>query len=162
VDNSRSGGDPIPGPIEDLLAHLRALVEGRGTVEVSKTPGGWTQVSLTPKSGSAAHAGWLYRRTSELIAADGQVGEVILDVGRRGGRWELLPTVEDVEFMRRVLEAVIEGRVVETVSLARAQVVVTPGSGEPISTRVAAGCMGIVPLPGWRVWGKKIRYTAYT
>ena len=48
--------------------------------------------------------------------------ELGLQAGHTGGRWELRRTDADVDFIQAAVEAVIDGRVIETTALARSRV----------------------------------------
>ena len=90
--------------------------------------------------------------------------EILLQAGKlyRGGRWELDRSVEAVHFVERVVRAAIRGRVTEVSALARSRVEVTFEDGEVVHETGYEGCLTVlVPLPGWRRWGRVIHYEPY-
>ncbi|WP_222272889.1 hypothetical protein [Modestobacter marinus] len=90
--------------------------------------------------------------------------EIGLQTGRRyrGGRWELERTSEDVELVEAVVRAAIAGKVAETSAPARSCVEVTLEDGQVISETGYEGCLtGLLPLPGWRRWGKVVHFAPY-
>lgn len=90
--------------------------------------------------------------------------EILLQAGRlyRGGRWELDRSLEDVEFVERVVRAAVAGRVTETSALARSRVEVTFEDGHMVHETGYEGCRAVlVPLPGWRRWGRVTHYEPY-
>lgn len=144
-------GDPVESRLEQLRDRVAAKVQGRGEVQVRQAGQGWLQVDLVPRSERAAPAGWL-----EL----GET-EVILGVAQRGGRWELGTSEDDLLFVENVIDAVIAGAVVQTLAPGRARVVVTLADGQRHKTSVVDAPKGCLPLPGWRFWGRTIRYGPY-
>ena len=90
--------------------------------------------------------------------------EIVLEVGRlyRGGRWELDRSIEDVHFVERVVNAAVAGKVTETSALARSRVEVTFEDGQVVRETGYEGCRAVlVPLPGWRRWGRVAHYEPY-
>jgi hypothetical protein len=90
--------------------------------------------------------------------------EIGLQAGRknRGGRWELECAPEDVEFVEAVVRATIAGNIAETSALARSLVEVTLEDGQVVRETGYAGCLtGLLPLPGWRRWGKVVHFAPY-
>lgn len=143
--------DPVNSRLEDLRDRVRAKLQGRGEVQVRQAGEGWLQVDLVPHSEKAAPAGWLELSDAELI----------LGVGQRGGRWELGTSEDDLRFVESIIDAVMAGTVVETLAPGRARVVVTLADGHRHKTSVAGTPKGCSPLPGWRFWGRTIRYDPY-
>lgn len=85
--------------------------------------------------------------------------EVILEAGAgTGGRWELPATSEGVRVMRRLVEGIVAGRVVETFGPKRSCVTVTLDDGGTMSE---TGYSGWLPSPGWKRRGPTVEYAAY-
>jgi hypothetical protein len=90
------------------------------------------------------------------------VGELIVQAGNNGGRWELDRSVADAVLVESIAKAVIAGRVVETSAPGRSHVEVTLADGSSESETGYEGCLAaLVPLPGWKHWGRKVRYAPY-
>lgn len=155
----RDDGDPQPeDEVSALLSGLanRLGVELVGTAaiqrnQVSSIGGtGWDLQPVNPRS---VPVSW-------LLFGD----EILLQAGKlyRGGRWELDRSVEDVQFVERVVRAAVAGRVTETSALARSRVEVTLEDGQVVHETGYEGCQAVlVPLPGWRRWGKRTHYEPY-
>lgn len=87
---------------------------------------------------------------------------VVVEVGRVGGRWELGYEDADVEQAKRLLDAAVAGRVAETFALGRSRVVVTLADGSTETETGYQGCLtSLVPLPGWKRWGRTTQYEPY-
>ena len=87
--------------------------------------------------------------------------QIILGVGQRGGRWELGTDEADLKFLESIVDAVLDGAVVETLAPGRARLVVTLADAKRERTRWAEAPRGCLPLPGWAFWGRRIRYGPY-
>jgi hypothetical protein len=90
------------------------------------------------------------------------MGDVVFQAGRHGGRWELEPTAADLQFLDDVVAAVVAGRVVETFGAKRSAVAFTLADGN-VAREVGyeVGLAALIPLPGWRRWGRRIQYEPY-
>ncbi|WP_336027125.1 hypothetical protein [Geodermatophilus sp. FMUSA9-8] len=146
--------DGVAPRLTALADRLATDLAGRATVETAELPGvsgtSWTLRPLDPRSTPVQ---W-------LLLAD----EVLLWVGRlgRGGRFELDRTAEDVGFLERVVRAAVAGRVREVSAPARSRVEVILEDGQVVGETGYAGCLpGLLPLPGWRRWGREVRYAPY-
>jgi hypothetical protein len=84
--------------------------------------------------------------------------ELIVNVG--GGRWELSRSMESLGFFKGVVESSISGDVIETFGLERVDTCVTFADGTSISTDTRT-LGGLIPTPGWRHWGRKVKYERY-
>lgn len=153
-DGSPQPEDEAGALLAGLADRLRAELVGAATIERTEfrdTSGiGWDLVPVNPRS---APVSW-------MLWGD----ELLLQAGRlyRGGRWELDRSVEDVNFVERVVRAAIAGRVTETSALARSRVEVTLDDGHVVHETGYEGCQAVlVPLPGWRRWGRVTRYEPY-
>ena len=140
----------LAGLAARLSAELVDVVTVERTEVRSISGTGWDLEPVNPRS---APVSW-------LLFGD----EILLQVGRlnRGGRWELDRSLEDVEFVERVVRAAIAGRVTETSALARSRVEVTLEDGHVVHETGYEGCLAVlVPLPGWRRWGRGTTYEPY-
>ena len=149
-DSEDEAGPRLAGLADRLSAELAgsATIERTDLRDFDGT--GW---DLEPLNARSAPVSW-------LLFGD----EILLQVGRlyRGGRWELERSLEDVEFVERVVRAAIAGRVTETSALARSRVEVTFEDGETVHETGYEGCLAVlVPLPGWRRWGRVADYEPY-
>lgn len=87
---------------------------------------------------------------------------LVLTLGDHGGRWELEYTDEDLVFARRLVAAVVAGRIEERRGLARSRVTVRLDDGEMVRETGYSGCAALlVPQPGWTRWGRLTRYEPY-
>ncbi|HEX6366393.1 MAG TPA: hypothetical protein VF000_09635 [Agromyces sp.] len=91
------------------------------------------------------------------------VGEQFLNVSAgKGGRWELGYSHEDVRHARRVIEAVVRGRVEEHVNGKGTSLVIELDDGSMESTSVAEGCLSLFIPRGVRKGRAPIRrFQAY-
>lgn len=122
---------------EELQALRRELVDRLGLAVVSPDDDGAGLV-LKPAAGACA-LNWM------------QWGDdIILGVGGGGCRWELSWTLQEAGFLRDVVEAVVDGRVTETLGLARSEVRVTLRDGTVAQTSQADAPLGCLPVPWWR------------
>ena len=76
--------------------------------------------------------------------------EFVFGVGRGSCRWELQVTLDDLDFMRTVWDAVIAGQVSEVFGPARSRVQVRIGDGTIVQTESADFPRGCLPVPRWR------------
>jgi hypothetical protein len=86
--------------------------------------------------------------------------ELIVNVGA-GGIWELSRSIDSLEFFKSVVESSVRGDVVDTLGLERANTRVTFPDGTYKTTTSRNSLGGIIPTPGWRRWGRKVRYGPY-
>jgi hypothetical protein len=77
------------------------------------------------------------------------------------GRWELDRTLEDVAFVQDVVSAIVAGRVREVLAPGRARIMVTMADGTTVHEIGGEAPVGCLPLPGWRWWGREVRYAPY-
>jgi hypothetical protein len=157
----RENGSPDPDPEDDITASLAGLADrlrtelaGAATVEHSENRNlygiAW---EVRPDNPRSVPVVW-------MVFGE----EILLQAGRldRGGRWELDRTAEDVDFVERVVRAAIAGRVTETSAPARSRVEVTFEDGRVVHETGYEGCSSVLlPLPGWRRWGRVIHYEPY-
>lgn len=105
-------------------------------------------VQVEPRNSDARSISWTYLGSEEIV----------LEVGRYGGRWELTRSREDIAFLTDIVRSVIAGRVRETFGWRRSRVEVTFPDG---TTAVETGYVSFIPTPGWRRRGKTIQYAPY-
>lgn len=146
--------DAISALLTGLEDRLRLELAHSARVERGEFLGGegasWTLHPFNPRS--APVQWWAFG------------DEIGLQTGRksRGGRWELERTSKDVEFLEAVVRATIAGNVAETSALARSRVEVTLDDGQVVGETGYEGCLtGLLPLPGWRRWGKVVHFAPY-
>jgi hypothetical protein len=88
--------------------------------------------------------------------------DLMIQAGHNGGRWELDRSEWDVVFIEQIVRAVLAGRVVETFAPGRSHVVITLADGTAQYQTGYDGCMAaLVPLPGWKRFGRSVEYRAY-
>lgn len=88
-------------------------------------------------------------------------GEIILQVGDFGGRWELGSDGEDLAFLEDVVRSVVAGRVTEVFGVRRSRVVVVLGDGTEEVETGYDGPAGCLPIPRWAKWSRRVRYLPY-
>ena len=153
-DGGRESGDAVSALLDGLedrlraeLAHLASVVRGQ-FLDAQGTS--WWVQPFHPRSVPVC---W-FALGDEVVLQAGQLN--------RGGRWELARTPGDVDFVEAVVRAAVAGKVVESSALARSQVVVTLEDGRVVSEAGYEGCLSVlIPLPGWRRWGKVVHYEPY-
>jgi hypothetical protein len=152
-DGSPQPADEVVAVLTDFADRLRAELVGVATVKGIAFPDnngiGW---DLQPMNPRCSPVSWI------LFGDD-----ILLQAGKlyRGGRWELDRSVEDFNFVERVVRAAIAGRITETSALARSRVEVTLEDGHVVHETGYEGCLALVPLPGWRRWGRGAHYEPY-
>jgi hypothetical protein len=110
-----------------------------------------SDVRLLPARQDALAASWI---------DFGQDDELHLYAGTQG-RWELDRSLEDVAFVEDVVRAIVAGRVREVLAPGRARIVVTVADGTTVRETGYDALVGCLPLPGWRRWGREVRYAPY-
>ncbi len=135
--------------VDELADYARALVGDTASVERQSVGTGLPTLWIEPVNPRS-------RRVSIIGEA-----WLIVQLGEQGGRWELDYEEADVALAKALIEAAHAGRVVERAAFARSQVTVTLGGGEKVSETGYDGCSGLLPLPGWRRWGREIDYEPY-
>jgi hypothetical protein len=84
--------------------------------------------------------------------------ELIVNVA--GGRWELGRSNSSLDFFKSVVESSIKGDVMETFGLERVETLISFPDGTFVKTTTRT-LGGLVPTPGWRDWGRKVKYQPY-
>lgn len=136
--------------LDDLEAHARRLVGSSASVKRDVVAEGRISVlAIRPGNPGA--------REIDVIGEQ----SLVVQVGDGSGRWELAYSVEDLRLARRLIESVVAGRVVERSAVARSRVSVVLADGREVSQSGYDGLLGLLPLPGWRRWGRTTRYQPY-
>jgi hypothetical protein len=87
---------------------------------------------------------------------------LIVQLGDIGGRWELGYRDADLRLARELISAVVDGRVQERSAWGRESVTVTLEDGSKVTETGYDGCLpSLVPLPGWRRWGRTTVFQRY-
>jgi hypothetical protein len=153
-DSSSPPPESVAGLLAQLADRLSVELAGAATVESTEfLDGGGVGWDLRPVNPRSVPVTW-------LLWGDG----ILLQVGRldRGGRWELDHSVDAVRFVESVASAAVAGRVTETSALSRSRIEVTVDDGRVVHETGLEGCLAVlVPLPGWRRWGKVERFQPY-
>jgi hypothetical protein len=89
-----------------------------------------------------------------------EMGKVELIVKVAGGRWELGRSNDTLDFFKRIVESSIKGDVTEIFGLERVETRVAFPEGTSVKTTTRT-LGGIFPTPGWRHWGRKVKYEPY-
>lgn len=149
--------------MRELLAYLRSLVGDSAAVTAhdhwATGPDGSVDRSRLPSIRSV-----VVRPHNPGALAVGLTCEqwIVVEAGQVGGRWELGYEGADVARAKRLLDAAVAGRVAETFALGRSRVVVTLADGSTETETGYQGCLtSLVPLPGWKRWGRTTQYEPY-
>lgn len=82
--------------------------------------------------------------------------------GEGGCEWMMSYTEENLAYARRLIEAVVSGRVQERTAFGRARIYITLDTGERDSSTSYNGCLTlIVPQPAWKTRGRLRSYEHY-
>lgn len=84
-----------------------------------------------------------------------------IEAGHVGGRWELDRTMEDVDFIDRIVHAVADGMVVEVFGPGRSRVEVAFPDGTQTVEIGGVAPKGCLPVPGWARRGRRVNYAPY-
>jgi hypothetical protein len=85
-----------------------------------------------------------------------------VEAGHWGGQWELDRDEAAVDFMEDLVRSVVAGRVVEVFGPGRSRVEVTLSDGSRAVETGGDGLRGLLPSPGWKSRGHRIRYAPYS
>jgi hypothetical protein len=160
--HDRGNDDPVPdvNPTSaDEVAQRLAALEGRlrdelgasATVQRSLIDDGRISVvDIAPANPRSLGVTWLEMQ-----------GELLLQAGQ-GGRWELDRSNADVAVIESITRSLIAGRAVETFAFRRCALDVVLEDGTVERSAVGEGCLSaLLPLPGWRRLGHKVRHEPY-
>lgn len=140
--------DLISERLTGLAAQLQTELGHAATVT---TDSDGTDTTITPVRGDALSVTW-----NDFGVA------LQLTAGHNGGRWEDIGRDDEgVQFIEDMVRAIIAGEVVEVFGLRRSTVQVAMPDGEVIEETGHAFPLGIIPLPGWRRRGRRVRYAPY-
>jgi hypothetical protein len=142
--------DQVSALLDRLAERLRDRTRGGATVQREDVPGTGVAWHVWPDNPRSAAVGW-------LAWDDG----LLLYIGVGNAQWELEGTAEDVRFVEEVARAVVAGRAVEVAAPGRVRAEVTLADGRVERTTTINAPFGLLPLPGWRRWGRKVRYEPY-
>lgn len=136
--------------LKDLAGDLQWSLGTAATVETDEDYP-WAAAELRPVRADALGVSWI------------EFGnEVVLSTARGlGGRWEPDRSAESMEFLEDVVRSVVAGRVVEVTAGDRSRIQVTLSDGSVAVETGRVGVRSLLPKPGWRRWGRRIRYAPY-
>jgi hypothetical protein len=135
--------------VDSLEQYVRELAGVTASYERTSYSGGLSTLSVTPLNDKARPLNVVGQQWLQVEAGD------------HGGCWELDYTDEGIERARELIEAVIAGRVVELMSLARSEVRATLASGEQVRETGYGTGLGWLPLLGWRNRARVVAYEPY-
>lgn len=85
-----------------------------------------------------------------------------VEVGDLGGHFELDYTEADIALAKRIIEAVVAGRISETHAPGRSRVDLTFADGTSTHETGYAGCLPVLfVLPFWHNWGRRVSYEPF-
>jgi hypothetical protein len=151
-EDRRVVDDAIAARLEALEESLRRELAGRASVTRDAVDDGWgSSVSLVPVGSATLRVGWTGFPGYDIFVGAG-----------RNGRWELDWSPDDADLTEQIVRAVVAGRVQETFGPGRACVEVAYSDSVKDRSTNYRGCLvWLVPLPGWRRFGRKITYSPY-
>ncbi|WP_407915594.1 hypothetical protein [Kitasatospora sp. NE20-6] len=151
MQNEGTDGDPVRRRLNTLVGWLKQDLEG--IAEIEQRDDGWFwDVVVRPGRAGPLGFSWLYQ---------GDSADIVLGVDAGGVRWELGRSVEELDLMGAIIDALLTGDVTAVFAPGRCEVTVTLGDGskEVQSSRdFPSGCL---PLPGWSRWGRRVDYGPY-
>jgi hypothetical protein len=136
---------------DDVAEYTRKLVGSNGVMELGYLEGGqigvFEVVPANPRSCGI-----------NVIAEQ----FFTVTVGAIGGRWELDYEPENVELVKQIIAAAVDGRLEERSALGRSRVAVILENGTTIHETGYDGCASLfVPQFGWTRWGRLTSYEPY-
>jgi hypothetical protein len=144
--------DPVAKRLRAFEVNLRADLGDRVQIvrsTLAKTL--YQEVRVLPTNPQAIPVTWLEATDTEILVFAGP-----------GGRWELGWTPGSAQFVEEVVSAAIDGRIRAVAAPARAAAYVELRDGSVERSSVSEGCLtALIPLPGWRGWGRKTWYEPY-
>ncbi|MUN39126.1 hypothetical protein [Actinomadura litoris] len=143
----------------ETRARLRHLLERLkdelgSAIEVQDDDGDLWVAWVRPMRPGALGFGWIYWGNADA-------GEVIFQLDLGGVRWELGRTPQDLEFVERLVHALIDGTVHSIQAPHRARAVVTLPDGSQHKATTNTGLSGCLPMPFWTFWGQRTEHVAY-
>jgi len=153
------GSEPATAdrPADEVSLRLAALAdeitrELGPAVEVERNGGDFRGAAhFTPTRSGALAVWWIDFGDALLL----QTGSGL------GGRFELHRSPADAEFVADFVRSVVDGRAVEVFALGRSRLTVTLQDGSRRHEPGHAGPAGLVPLPLWPRWGRRVEYLPY-
>ncbi|MEI5583956.1 MULTISPECIES: hypothetical protein [unclassified Agromyces] len=138
---------------DDLELLLRSIAGENASISSSRDPdsnGIVADLTMEPRVGDGCPA---------YVVA---FGELVVGVGQTNCRIELEYSDQNFRLVKRILGAVVDGRVTETFGIHRSRVVITFEDGKTMSFTDLDGCLSLlVPQPGWHRWGRRLHYAPY-
>lgn len=128
--------------LQSSLQDVATPVRGREAGEASR-PFAHAEFHPTDEGGTAMSLGCL------------GASELLLFCGDGPARWELDWTNEDVKFVKDVVRAVCTGHSTEVHALGRIHVEVSLPDGSTVEAATYVAPSGLLPLPGWKKWGRR-------
>ncbi|MCG6494096.1 hypothetical protein [Kitasatospora sp. A2-31] len=151
MPNEEVDGDPLRRRLTTMVERLRQELDG--VAEIEERDDGWFwDVSVRPESAGPLGFSWL---------VPGDSADIVFAVEAGGVSWELGRSVEQVDLMAAMVDALLAGRATAVFGRGRCEVTVTLADGtEQVQSNrdLPTGCL---PLPGWSRRGRRIDYEPY-
>ncbi len=143
--------DEIAQRLAQLATQLQMELGDAATVTTESDNMRGIETAITPVREDALSVAW------------NDFGDQLsLCAGHNGGWWDwVVRDGEGVQFIEDMVRAIIAGEAVEVFGLRRSTVQVTMPDGDVIEETGHDFPLGIVPLPGWRRRGRRVRYAPY-
>ncbi|MFJ9523766.1 hypothetical protein ACIRPK_36800 [Kitasatospora sp. NPDC101801] len=151
MQNEGTGGNPVRRRLETLVERLKRDLDG--VAEIKQRDDGWFwDVVVRPGYAGPLGFSWL---------CQGDSADIVFGVDAGGVRWELGRSVEELDLMETIIDALLRGDATAVFASGRCEMTITLGNGskEVQSNRdFPSGCL---PLPGWSRWGRRVDYEPY-
>ncbi|MFJ3792667.1 hypothetical protein [Kitasatospora sp. NPDC090091] len=146
-----SDGDPVRHRLNALVERLRQELDG--VAEIKERDDGWFRdVAVRPERAGPLGFSWL---------VPGDSADIVLGVEAGGARWELGRSVEELDLMAALVDALLAGHATAVFAPGRCEVTVSlaDGTKEVQSRRdLPSGCL---PLPVWSRRGRGVDHEPY-
>ncbi|MGI5171440.1 hypothetical protein ACQEU3_44535 [Spirillospora sp. CA-253888] len=135
--------------LRDLLGRLKDQLGAVAEIGDDQGADDWWMAWVTPARPGALGFMWIYR------------GDLIFQLDAGAVRWELERTWQDLEFMEKVVQALIAGQVYSVKVPGRVQAVVTLPDGSRVKQEWGKAPVGCLPMPFWPRWGERTQHLPY-
>ncbi|KQO60056.1 hypothetical protein [Curtobacterium sp. Leaf261] len=149
--------------MQELLPYLRALVGDAAEITSENYGGSDPDGSGSDNERPSIRTVSVQPHNAEALTFDIICEQwIVVELGQIGGRWELGYEDDDIARAKRLVEAAVAGRVIETFALGRSRVTATFSDGTSETETGYEGCLtSLVALPGWTRWGRTTQYEPY-
>ncbi|OII22949.1 hypothetical protein [Frigoribacterium sp. MCBA15_019] len=149
--------------MQELLPYLHDIVGDTAEITTEDYWGSEPDGSVDHDQAPSIRSAYIRPHNAAALPMDVSCEQwIVIELGRIGGRWELGYDSGDLALAKALLGAAAAGNVIETTALGRSKVDVTLTDGTIVTETGYDGCLTIlIPLPGWKTWGRTTRYEPY-